>query len=123
MQVMIAALENTEDFADRRQTGAAFQAYMAPWFTFTEALSKGGVMRGGNALETADTATCLRLRDGKRIVEDGPYAESKEQLGGYFIVEVEDLAEAVQWAAQCPSMKNGAVAVLPIANYAADASR
>jgi len=81
---------------------------------YTKALIDAGVMRGGNALHPAHTATTVRLRDGKRQVQDGPFAESKEQLGGYYIIDVPDLDSAIAWAAKSPAAKSGAVEVRPI---------
>ncbi len=68
------------------------------------------MLRGGNALKPGTTATTVRLRDGRRDVHDGPYIDSKEELGGYFVMEVADLDEALQWAARNPAASFGAVA-------------
>ena len=73
-----------------------------------------GVMRGGNALKPGFTGTTVRLRDGRREVQDGPYTDSKEELGGYYVIEVADLDEALQWAARNPAASSGAVEVRPI---------
>jgi hypothetical protein len=84
------------------------------WGAYTKALIDAGVMKGGNALHGAHAATTVRVRGGKRQVQDGPYAESKEQLGGYYIIDVPTLDVALEWAAKSPAAKNGAVEVRPI---------
>ncbi|WP_404366032.1 YciI family protein [Sphingomonas sp. MMS24-J45] len=87
---------------------------MDAWIAYTQAMVDAGVMRGGNALKPGTTATTVRLRDGRRDVHDGPYIDSKEELGGYFVIEVADLDEALQWAARNPAASYGAVEVRPI---------
>jgi hypothetical protein len=87
---------------------------MAAWSAYTKAMLDAGVMRGGNALKPAHTATTVRLHDDRRDVHDGPYADSKEELGGYFIIDVPDLDEALKWAARNPAARSGAVEVRPI---------
>jgi hypothetical protein len=84
------------------------------WGAYTRALIDAGVMRGGNALAPAHAATTLRLRDGRRDLQDGPYAETKEQLGGYYVIEAPDLDAALDWAARNPAAASGAVEVRPI---------
>jgi len=84
------------------------------WNAYTKAMLDAGVMRGGNALKPGFMATTVRLRDGTRDVHDGPYADSKEELGGYFVIDVPDLDEALKWAARNPAASSGAVEVRPI---------
>ena len=84
------------------------------WGAYTKALVDAGVMRGGNALKPAVTATTVRVRDGKREVQDGPYAETRENLGGYYLIEVDDLDQALIWAARNPAASSGAVEVRPV---------
>jgi hypothetical protein len=91
------------------------QAAMMPeWSAYTERLGESGAMRGGNALESAETATTVRVRDGETIVSDGPYAETKEILGGYYLIEVPDLDTALGWAAKMPNISYGSVEVRPV---------
>jgi hypothetical protein len=85
----------------------AYAAYM-------EAMQKAGIIVGGERLRPTTSATTVRASGGKPQVLDGPYAETKEQLGGYFIVDVPDLDAAISWAARCPTASNGAVEVRPI---------
>lgn len=81
---------------------------------FTREIKASGHMTGGEALELARTATTVRVRDGKIAATDGPFAEAREQLGGYYLVEAKDVAEAVQIAARIPSAKFGAIEIRKI---------
>jgi hypothetical protein len=93
--------------AEQEQGMAAYQAY-------TEALKKSGVYKGSNRLAPVSTATTVRLDDGKQQVLDGPYVETKEQLGGYYLIDVPDLDAAISWAARCPGAGHGTIEVRPI---------
>ena len=77
----------------------------------------GSAIQGGNALQPTSTATTVRVRDGKRLTTDGPFAETKEQLGGYYLVEARDLDQAIAMAAQIPGARHGSVEVRPIQNF------
>jgi hypothetical protein len=77
-------------------------------------LRQAGVLRGGNRLRTADTATTVRVREGKTELLNGPYAETREQLGGYYLIDVPDLDAALAWAARCPGASHGAMEVRPV---------
>lgn len=92
--------------AQQEQGAAAYNAY-------TQALRKEGVLQGSNRLQPIDAATTVRTVDGKSQVLDGPYADTKEQLGGYYEIEVADLDAALDWAARCPAAATGAVEVRP----------
>jgi hypothetical protein len=87
---------------------------MAAYAAYTEALHKAGVYKGSNRLRPVATATTVRIADGKTQVLDGPYADSKEQLGGYFLIDVPDLDSALSWAARCPGAGHGVIEVRPI---------
>jgi hypothetical protein len=93
---------------EQQQQGAA--AYMA----YTEALKSAGVHVGSNRLRPSATATTLRTTNGKAQVLDGPFAESKEQLAGYYLIDVKDLDAAMQWAGRCPASQHGIVEVRAI---------
>lgn len=93
---------------------AAFADYMAPWVQYNKQLTEAGVMRGGEALLPSGTATVVTNHGGNKVHTDGPFAESKEQLGGYYVVECKDLDEALAWAAKCPCAGYGKVEVRPI---------
>ncbi len=95
------------------EQGQVYQEYM----TFTEDLSKSGKNKGGNALDGTSTATTVRVRNGKTVVTDGPFAETKEQLGGYYLVEAKDLDEAISIAARIPGSKYGSIEVRPIMKF------
>ncbi|GGD02661.1 YciI family protein [Aquisalinus flavus] len=108
MKYMILVAETEKEFAMRNEAGtAAFEAFMAPWFAYSSALAQAGVILGGQALMGPETATTVRIRDGKRIVEDGPYADAKEQLGGFFVIDVPDADTARDWAAKAPTSSSG----------------
>lgn len=93
------------------------QADMDAWGAYTKALMDAGVLRGGNALKPSYSGTTVRLRDGRRDVQDGPYADSKEELGGYYIIDVPDLDAALHWAALNPAAAYGAVEVRPVLSF------
>ena len=86
----------------------------AAYVAYTEALTKAGVVVGGNRLRPTSDATTVRVVDGKTQVLDGPYAETREQLAGYYLIDVEDLDAALSWAARCPGASAGALEVRPI---------
>jgi hypothetical protein len=87
---------------------------MAAYRAYTEALQKAGVLKGSNRLQPTSTATTVRLANGKPHVLDGPYVESKEQIGGYYLIDVADLDAAISWAARCPGAGHGTVEVRPV---------
>ena len=90
------------------------QTISAPWMAYTKALVEAGVMVGGSRLAPHPVATTVRVRDGKRHVQDGPYADTKEQLAGYYILDTPDLDAALEWAARCPGAANGILEVRPL---------
>jgi hypothetical protein len=81
---------------------------------YAQAMEKAGIYASGSRLRGATTATTVRVRDGRTHVVDGPYAEAREQLGGFHIIDVPDLDAALAWAARCPSASRGAVEVRPV---------
>lgn len=87
---------------------------MAAYFAYNEALSKAGVLRGVGRLQPSATATTVRISEGKTQVLDGPYTDSKEQLGGFYLLELPDLDAALDWAARCPASSHGVVEVRPL---------
>jgi hypothetical protein len=90
------------------------QRMSAAYGAYIEALDKAGVVKGMNRLRSTAEGATVRVADGKPQVLDGPYADSKEQLGGYFLIDVPDLDAAISWAARCPAAVHGAVEVRPI---------
>jgi hypothetical protein len=87
---------------------------IAAYGAYTEALQKAGVLRGGNRLRNQDMAATVRVRNGKTEVLNGPYAETREQLAGYYLIDVPDLDTALSWAARCPGASHGALEVRPV---------
>jgi hypothetical protein len=116
MEFMLIALEDKTGFAARKDSLKS-QPYLASWKAYTETLKSAGVLVGGNGLQPPETGTMLRVRDGKRLVQDGPFADSKEQLGGYYIIDVPDLDAALDWASRMPCAGSGAVEVRPVLTY------
>ena len=84
------------------------------WMQYTEDLREAGVMLAGDALQGLDTAATVRVRDAETLVSDGPFAETKEMLGGYYLIDVPDLDTALAWAAKVPSVGYGSIEVRPI---------
>ena len=87
---------------------------MAAYMAYTEALAAAGVLKGKNRLQPSSTATTVRNVNGKAQVLDGPYADAKEQLGGYYLIDVPDLDAALAWAGRCPTVGHGVVEVRAI---------
>jgi hypothetical protein len=87
---------------------------MGAFMAYTRAMREAGVMIAGDPLQPVSTATTVRVRDGKTQVLDGPFAESKEQLGGYYLIDVPDLDTALSWAERCPGAVYGAIEVRPV---------
>jgi hypothetical protein len=86
----------------------------AEYMSLTEQIAKSGHYTGGNALQPTNTATTVRVRDGKRQTTDGPFAEAREQLGGYYLIDAKDLDEAIGIAARIPGARTGGIEVRPI---------
>jgi len=93
------------------------QAQLAKWFAYTEEMRNAGVAQQGDALKPTATATTVRDKDGEPLVMDGPFAETKEQLGGYYLLDVADLDEAIKWAHKCPGAKQGTIELRPIMEF------
>lgn len=104
----------SEEAGWAQMTKAAQEQAMAAYTAYTEALKKAGVLAGLNRLQGRATATTVRVADGKPQVLDGPFVDSKEQLGGYFLIDVPDLDAAIAWAARCPGASHGVVEVRPV---------
>lgn len=92
------------------EKGQIFQEYM----TYTDDIKSSGHFVAGDALEPTSTATTIRIRNGERVITDGPFAETKEQLGGYYLLECDSLDEAIEQASKIPSAKLGSIEVRPI---------
>ena len=92
-------------------------AMMAEYFTFTEGVRASGHYLAGEALQPVETATTVRVRNGRVSTTDGPFAETKEQLGGFYLIEARDLNEAIQVAAKIPSARIGSIEVRPVIDF------
>lgn len=112
MQYILLIYANEAGWAEA--TPAQQEQGMAAYRAFTEALAKAGVLTSRNRLQPTSTATTVRLVNDKAQVLNGPYPDTKEQLGGYFIIDVPDLDAALSWAARCPGASHGIVEVRPV---------
>lgn len=92
-------------------------ADLQKWFDVTEKMGKAGVMLAGDALLPTTSATTLRIRNGETVTTDGPFAETREQLGGYYLLECDDLDQALEWAAKLPNAPTGSVEVRPVMEF------
>jgi hypothetical protein len=112
MQYMVLIYDSEAAWAELppQEAEKLFGAYME----YTQQMAKAGVLRAGEALKPVNTATTVRLRAGKVTTVDGPFAETKEQLGGFYLIEVESLDEALKWAAKCPGVAIGSIEVRPV---------
>ena len=90
---------------------------LQPWFAYTEEMSNGGVMLGGDALHPTSSATTVRVKNGETITTDGPFAETREQLGGYYLIDVPDLDAAIHWAAKMPNANRASIEVRPVMEF------
>lgn len=113
MQFMLIFRETKAEYG-RHDDPAAVPAYMGVWGAYIGAVAGAGVMVSGNGLLPPRTATTVRVTGGKRQVQDGPYADTHEHVGGYLIVEVASLEEALEWAARAPCASAGSVEVRPV---------
>ena len=105
-------------YADESRWADAAPEYgaqlMAAYEAFGREAAEAGVLLGGEGLQPTPTATTVRVRDGERLLTDGPFAETREQLGGYYVLDCADLDEAIGWAAKIPDAANGSVEVRPV---------
>ena len=93
------------------------EASMAAWFSYTEDMRRAGAWVAGDALQSTESSTSVRVRDGKTLTTDGPFAETKEALGGFYVLEAESLDEALAWAAKCPGALYGTIEVRPLMEF------
>jgi len=112
MKYMLLIYEKPQDFADRSDP-AKSAAYWAGWSNYGRMLTEAGVMIDGAGLQPPETATTVTLRGGERQIQDGPYADTKEQIGGFYVIDVPDLDTALELTASCPAAASGAVEVRP----------
>ncbi|HTV06927.1 MAG TPA: YciI family protein [Acidobacteriaceae bacterium] len=112
MQYLLMGYFNEDQWP--KMSPAEQQQGIAAYAAYTEALVASGAFKGSNRLQPTSAATTVRNIDGKTQVLDGPYADTKEQLGGYFLIEAPDLDAALAWAARCPAASHGIVEVRPL---------
>lgn len=113
MQYMLMFREGEAEF-EMRDDPARAPAYWGAWMAYIDALNQAGIVVSGAGLQPPRSGTVVKVRDGQRQIEDGPYPDTKEQLGGYFVVEVADLDGALDWAARSPAAAYGSVEVRPV---------
>ncbi len=120
MKYMLLIYDDEKGWA--KLTEKQQQEGMEMYMQFTQEVKSGGHYVGSNQLQPASMATTVRERDGKRLVTDGPYAETREQLGGYYLIDAKDLDEAIAIAARVPSARWGVVEVRPVVERPAQAT-
>jgi hypothetical protein len=113
VQFTLLIYEPPEDFEERDTERG--EAHLAAWRQYYRALVEAGVYVTGSPLQPESTGTTVRVRNAHRQVQDGPYADTKEQLGGFIILELPTLDAALEWAARCPTASTGAIEVRPVA--------
>ena len=107
-------MDYVQDAGWRELTDADQEHWLGAYIAYVEAMTTAGILKSGNGLQPASVATTVRIVNGKTQVLDGPYADTKEQLGGFHIIDVTDLDAAISWAARCPTALHGVVEVRPI---------
>ena len=115
MKYLCLIYENEQAWATMAQPES--DAMMSEYFAFGDNFKKSGHVLGGNALQPTHTATTVRVRGGKVSTTDGPFAETREQLGGYYLIEAKDLNEAIQVASKIPGARTGGIEVRPIMEF------
>lgn len=113
MRYALLIYENPAAFADRDQSDDS--EYYGAWRAYYRSLVDAGVYVGGDPLHAPETGTTVRQRDGRKHIQDGPYANTKEQLAGFIVLELPSLDAALEWASRCPATGMGAVEVRPLA--------
>jgi hypothetical protein len=112
MRYMLSIIVNED--GREAATPEQIQQVSAAYGDYTKEVDDKGILVAGDGLEPSSTATTVRVRDGERSVTDGPFAESKEQLAGYYVLDCKDLDDAIEWAAKIPGAQSGAIEVRPV---------
>jgi hypothetical protein len=120
MRYLCLIYENEKNWETMPQ--AESEAVMGEYFAFTDGIRKNGKLVAGEALQPTPTATTVRVRNGKISTTDGPFVETKEQLGGFYLIEAKDLNDAIQIAAKIPSARFGGVEVRPVVDFSKEAA-
>ena len=121
MRYLCLIYENEKAWESKPQ--AELEAIMGEYFAFTEGIRTSGKLVAGEALQPTQTATSVRVRNGKISTTDGPYAETKEQLGGFYLIDAKDLNDAIQVASKIPGARDGAVEVRPVIDFSQDMAK
>ena len=122
MKYMFMLLIYDDEQGRNKMTEAERSQLIAEYMQFTKEIEASGHYKAGSQLRPTASATAVRVRDGKRLVTDGPFAETREQLGGYYLIEAKDLDEAMGIAARIPSSRRGTIEVRPLVQAAAPAT-
>jgi hypothetical protein len=117
MKYMLSIFNDESGMA--QSTPEQIRQMMEAYGAFGQEIESAGAFVAGDGLQPSSTATTVRVRDGERLLSDGPFAETKEQLGGFYVLECKDLDEALAWAAKIPGAQYGAVEVRPVMDYEA----
>ena len=123
MQYMILIYGDERNFATLANDAEAQKQMYAAYTRYGASMREAGVLRGGAELKPTHSATTVRIRNGKPVTTDGPFAETKEQLGGYYLVEAKDLDEATKLAARIPGARQGSIEVRPVMQMPPDYPR
>ncbi len=107
----------SDEKVDATMSKAEQDAWMGEWFAYDKLIREAGISPAGDALHPTSTATTVRSKDGKVVTTHGPFAETKEQLGGYYVLNCKDLDEAIHWASKCPGARNGSLELRPIVDF------
>jgi hypothetical protein len=113
MDYVLLIYESAKAFENRDEI-ARTDEYAGAWRAYYQSIVDAGIYVGGNPLDVPEAATTVRRRDDKRLIQDGPYANTKEQLGGFMILDLPSLDAAIEWASRCPATEYGAVEVRPV---------
>jgi hypothetical protein len=111
-----------DEASDAKRSKEELDAEMGAYWAYTNEVKEAGALHGGEALHPSSTATTVKIRNGKTVTTDGPFAETKEQLAGYYLVEAKNLDEAIQWALKIPHASIGAIEVRPVVDFSQGAS-
>lgn len=106
-----------DEAAEARKSPKELEAEMGGYMSFTNAVKEAGILRGGEPLQPTTTATTVRVQGGQILTTDGPFAETKEQLGGFYLLDCKNLDEAIQWAAKIPHASQGAIEIRPVMDF------
>jgi hypothetical protein len=105
-----------DEVAEQNKSPDEGKATMDAYFAYTNELMQSGKMVGGEALDPTTAATTVRVKNGEVVTTDGPFAETKEQIGGYYVIDVDNLDDAIKWAAKIPHASKGSIEVRPVMN-------